>query len=95
MRVGRINERAVQDLVRAAEVDAALRAGAQRVLADARKGAPVRTGRLRRSLTVQKVGGEYRVGWDPSVAPYGLFVEMGTNDTRAQPHLRPAARRAR
>jgi HK97 gp10 family phage protein len=95
MRVGRINEQAIRDLARAQEVDASLRAGANRVLAEARREAPVRTGRLRRSLTVVKVGNEYRVGWNPAIAPYGPLVEGGTNDTRAQPHLVPAARKAR
>lgn len=74
-----------------------VRALANKVRNDARELAPRQTGALRRSIRVwnyydpatQMV--EYRVGWDRSIAFYGWMVEAGTERTRAQPHLRPAA----
>ena len=75
-----------------------LRAVANAVRKDARRLAPRKTGDLRRSITVvnhydpETKTVEYRIGWNPSIAFYGWMVEAGTEDTPAQPHLRPAAR---
>lgn len=81
------------------EIKRQVRAVAVAVRDDARQLAPVQTGALRRSLTVVNVYDRetktviYRVGWRTDVAFYGGLVELGTEDTPAQPHLRPAAMR--
>ena len=54
------------------------------------------TGNLIRNIAVENFYDretgmvEYRVGWRKR-AWYGSLVELGTEDTPAQPHLRPAA----
>ena len=56
----------------------------------AKKACPVRTGRLRNSIThvrVQKEKAVY-IGTD---VEYGKYVELGTRKQRAKPYLRPAA----
>lgn len=50
---------------------------------DARRSAPVKTGRLRGSIRVE----ENKVYAD---AEYAAFVELGTGRSSAQPYLRPA-----
>lgn len=100
MRIGPINARAVADLAKAPAVKRQEETVADRVLAEARRLAPVLTGTLRRSLTVVEVRNargqtEYRVGWDLSIAEYGPAVEFGTEDTAPQPHLRPAANKVK
>ena len=58
---------------------------------DARRRAPVRTGRLRASiipLPARGRGGRARAGLHAQ-APYALWVEIGTRRMRAQPYLRP------
>jgi HK97 gp10 family phage protein len=98
MRMGKIN----RDVLLAAvsqdrNAKKQMRAVAAKVRDDARRLAPVNTGNLRRSIKVfnhydpETKTVVYRVGWDRSVAFYGWMVEAGTEDTRAQPHLRPAA----
>lgn len=73
------------------EVKKQVRAVAVAVRNDARPGAPVRTGNLRRGLVVVNVFDlqtrmvKYRVGWRMDIAWYGGIVET------KQPHLRPAA----
>ena len=49
--------------------------------------APVFTGTLRRSYSVQPIANGYIVGTNVEYAP---FVEFGTRYTTAQPHLAPA-----
>ena len=72
--------------------DAWLGASADLAAADACDRAPVRTGRLRRSivaLPLRRPDGRARSGvW--ARAPYALWVEIGTRRMRAQPYLRPA-----
>ena len=82
-------------LAQRVEVQQQCRRVAHRIRDEAERLAPRRTGRLRRSLAVESVPGrvEYRVGWRRRVAFWGGLVERGTDDTRAQPHLVPAARR--
>ena len=61
---------------------------ARRVAAGARRRAPVRTGKLRSSISTTRVAfghHEVRVG-----ARYGAYVEYGTRHQPAQPFLRPA-----
>jgi HK97 gp10 family phage protein len=95
MRTGPVNHRAVADLAKAPAVRRREETVADRILIEARRLAPFLTGTLRRSLTVVEVRNfrgqtEHRIGWDLSVAEYGPAVEFGTEDTPAQPHLRPA-----
>jgi HK97 gp10 family phage protein len=101
MRIDRINTRAVAALAEVPAVTKQEETVADRILAEARRLAPFRTGTLRRSLTVIKARNpvtgqtEYRIGWDLSIAEYGPLVEVGTEDTPPQPHLRPAANKLR
>lgn len=95
MRIDRINNKAVADLADAPSVVRQEGTVADQILAGARRLAPVLTGALLRSLTIEKVPGvgeiEFRIGWDRTIASYGPLVEFGTEDTPAQPHLRPGA----
>jgi HK97 gp10 family phage protein len=83
-------------LTRTPEVKRQVRAVANAIRNEARSRAPRNTGALRRSIRVDNVLDEqgrvvFRVGWDKRIAYYGPLVEGGTNDTRARPHLKPAA----
>lgn len=72
----------------------ALFVGGQVVRSDAVRRAPIKTGNLRASITVERVDesvarAEVTVG--PSKqAPYGVHVEYGTRFMAAQPYMRPA-----
>jgi HK97 gp10 family phage protein len=59
--------------------------------------APFQTGNLRRSYHFQLFRKEMagRVGSDPGIAPYAVYVEFGTSKQKAQPHLGPAGERER
>jgi len=60
---------------------------------EAKRICPVDTGRLRASITTEKVDRlAYAVGTNVEYAPY---VEFGTYKMRAQPYLRPAMELAR
>lgn len=61
---------------------------AEDILDEAQRAVPVDTGDLRRSGTVRENGDEYEVAF---TAPYAAYVELGTQDTPAQPYLLPAA----
>lgn len=66
---------------------------AQAIRNDALLAAPVDTGRLRQSITVQEIAEDhYRVGTNVDYAPH---VEFGTRNTAPQPFLRPALEKAR
>jgi HK97 gp10 family phage protein len=100
MRMGRIRKQAVAALNRIPGVQSQVRKASREILKEARRLAPVDTGTLRRSLMVEEVRGDngeigFRVGWDRTIAPYGPLVELGTEDTAAQPHLRPAANKVK
>ena len=63
---------------------------AREIEAEAKRNAPVRTGRLRASIrTVKRGDAHYTVGTNVHYAPY---VEFGTRKMAAKPYLRPAAR---
>lgn len=69
-----------------------LRIAVDATTAAARNLAPVRTGRLQRSIAarpVERLGGGLKAGVRAS-APYALWVEIGTRHTRPRPYLRPA-----
>lgn len=97
MRVGRIRKEVLAAVTQAPAVKKQVRVVGARVRDEARRLAPVRTGALRRSITVANVYNretgqvEFHVGWNKSIAWYGGVVEMGSEDTAPQPHLRPAA----
>lgn len=74
------------------DVDKAVRTLAEQIFADSQATVPVDTGELKRSGFVDGQDSYYRVGYTAAHAPY---VEYGTDDTRAQPFLEPAALRAR
>lgn len=55
--------------------------------------APKLTGALAASIQAEEQGdGSWRVSWDKAHF-YGIFQELGTEHNRAQPFLRPAAKR--
>lgn len=92
--LGQIPPHLLKALEQRVEVDRQCRHVAHRIRDEAARRAPRRTGRTARSLAVESVPGrvEYRVGWRRNIAFWGGLVERGTDDTRAQPHLVPAAR---
>lgn len=75
--------------VQSRKVQAALRAGGLIIMNDAKARAPVLTGNLRRSITVEDGPGprEVNIGTDVEYAP---FQEFGTSRMGARPYLRPA-----
>jgi len=81
-----------------------IHAAAEAIERDAKDRAPVGSppedphpGRLRDSITAEKIDGEWwvlapaRAGAEEQGAPYGHMVEFGTVDTAPQPFLIPAA----
>jgi HK97 gp10 family phage protein len=58
------------------------------MVAEAKRLAPVRTGRLRDSITARQLG---PLSWEVSAeAPYAVFVEYGSRGRPARPFFRPA-----
>ncbi len=90
LRLTRWQPQPTLDLVRR-RADVWLLASAALAAQDARRRAPVRTGRLRRSIVplgLLRDGRRSRSGvW--ARAPYALWVEIGTRRMSAQPYLRP------
>lgn len=97
MKVGRFRPEVLAAVSQSPSVKKQVRAVAGEIRKEARRRAPKETGALRRGIQVEnsydpKTGlVEYRVGWNKYTAWYGLLVELGTEDTPARPHLRPAA----
>lgn len=84
---------AIKNLVNPDKVDNIARTAALMVESEAKKLCPVDTGRLRASITTEKIGkAAYAVGTNVEYAPY---VEFGTRKMRAQPYLRPALERVK
>ena len=75
-------------------VRAALSKTAADIVASAKKASPVDTGNLRASISASPVesgeDGSFYVEVGPTAA-YGVFVELGTSRSPAQPFLFPAA----
>lgn len=97
MRIGQFRPEVLAAVSQAPSVKKQVRAVANEIRKEARRLAPKETGALRRGIQVENVYDsdtglvEYHVGWSKRTAWYGLLVEMGTEDTPARPHLRPAA----
>jgi len=66
----------------------AVERAAQETQRNARRFAPVLTGRLREGIVVEASGLTATV---ISTVRYADYVEYGTSDTRPQPYMRPAA----
>ena len=75
-------------------VRAALSKTSADIVADAKKASPVDTGNLRASISASPVesgeDGSFYAEIGPTAA-YGVFVELGTSRSPAQPFLYPAA----
>jgi HK97 gp10 family phage protein len=93
MEIGQFDQTVIEDLGQHPQVMKKVRAVAEAIRDEARRLAPVGTGELRRSIVIEDEpnSGELRVGWYKIAGAHGPFVEFGTEDTPAQPHLRPAA----
>lgn len=75
--------------------DKGLKAGARVIVKEAKRLAPRKTGRLRRSITAVKGLSKtdervVRIGLKPPGRRYGHLVEFGTRRAPAHPYLRPA-----
>jgi HK97 gp10 family phage protein len=96
MRVGRFRPEVLAAVSQAPSVKRQVRAVAAEIRKEARRRAPKDSGNLAKNIAVENVYDratglvEYRVGWTKQ-GFYGSLVELGTEDTPARPHLRPAA----
>ena len=97
MRFGQFRPEVLAAVTQAPAVKKQVRAVANEIRKGARRRAKRRTGAMARGIRVenvydQKTGMvEYHVGWDRRTGWWGPLNELGTEDTPAQPHLRPAA----
>lgn len=97
MRFGDFRPEVLAAVTQAPAVKKQVRAVANEIRKEARRRAPKKTRALARGIQVENVYDretglvEFHVGWNKGSAWYGLLVELGTEDTPAQPHLRPAA----
>ena len=97
MRVGPLRPEVLAAVTQAPSVKKQVRAVAAEVRKLARQKAVKETGAMRRGIQIENVFDretgmvEYHVGWNRYTAWYGALVELGTEDTPARPHLRPAA----
>lgn len=96
MKSGRIRPGVLAAISQAPSVKKQVRAVAVAIKKEARRRAPKESKNLSRNIDIENVYDqktrmvEYHVGWSKR-AWYGAMVELGTEDTAAQPHLRPAA----
>lgn len=79
------------------DVEATLEVNALEIEAEAKRLAPVDTGKLRQSIKASKEGKlTYRIAANTTgLAPYAPFVEYGTRFQRSQPFLFPSFFRGR
>jgi HK97 gp10 family phage protein len=97
MHVGPLRQEVIAAFTQAPSVKKQVRAVANEVRKLARQKATKETGTMARGIRVENVYDpatgmvEFHVGWDKRRAFYGPLVELGTEDTPARPHLRPAA----
>jgi HK97 gp10 family phage protein len=96
MRSGPLRPEVLAAISQAPSVKKQVREVANAIRKEARRRAPKDSRNLSRGIAVENVYDqktrmvEYHVGWSKR-AWYGAMVELGTEDTPAQPHLRPAA----
>jgi len=96
MRIGQFRPEVLAAISQAPSVKKQVRQVANEIRKEARRRATKQTGALRRGIQTENVYDsktglvEYHVGWSKKTAWYGLLVELGTEDTPARPHLRPA-----
>lgn len=97
MRIGQFRPEVLAAVSQAPSVKKQVRTVANEIRKRARQKAVKHTGAMAKGIRVVNVYDsdtglvEYRVGWDKRTAWYGPLVELGTEDTPARPHLRPAA----
>lgn len=97
MRIGQFRPEVLAAVSQAPSVKKQVRAVANEIKKRARQKAVKHTGAMAKGLQVENVYDsktglvEYHVGWNKRTAWYGPLVELGTEDTPARPHLRPAA----
>lgn len=97
MRIGRFRPEVLAAVSQSPSVKKQVRAVAAEIRKRARQKAVKQTGAMAKGLQVENVYDpktglvEYHVGWNKYTAWYGPLVELGTEDTPARPHLRPAA----
>lgn len=97
MRIGQFRPEVLAAVSQAPSVKKQVRTVANEIRKRARQKAVKHTGAMAKGIRVVNVYDsetglvEYHVGWDKRSAWYGPLVELGTEDTPARPHLRPAA----
>jgi HK97 gp10 family phage protein len=69
------------------QINAGLDEAGNEIVIYAQQIVPVRTGRLRSSITYTVADGQLII---MATAPYALYVEFGTRKMRAEPYIRPA-----
>jgi HK97 gp10 family phage protein len=97
MRIGQFRPEVLAAVSQAPSVKKQVREVATEVRKIARQKAVKQTGAMAKGIQVENMYDsstglvEYHVGWSKKTAWYGPLVELGTEDTPARPHLRPAA----
>lgn len=86
-----VDHAAIAALAQSHGVQQELDRRAQRTQQIAQQLCPVRTGRLRDSIEIERDGDGRRIG---SKLNYAIYVEVGTRHEPAQPYLRPALQAA-
>lgn len=96
MRIGQFRPEVLAAVSQSPSVKKQGRTVANEIRKGARRRAPKDSRNLEKNIAVENVYDsatglvEWHVGWKKA-AWYGSLVELGTEDTPAQPHLRPAA----
>lgn len=97
MDVGQFRPEVLAAVSQAPSVKRQVRVVSREIVKIARRRAAKQSGKMARGIRVENVYDretgmvEDHVGWDKRKAFWGPLVELGTEDTPAQPHLRPAA----
>lgn len=97
MRIGQFRPEVLAAVSQAPSVKKQVRTVANEIKKIAKRKAVKHTGAMAKGIQVENVYDpatglvEYHVGWSKKTAWYGPLVELGTEDTPARPHLRPAA----
>ena len=97
MRIGQFRSEVLAAVSQAPSVKKQVRVVSRAIVKGARRRATRKTGAMAKGIRVENVYDretgmvEDHVGWDKRTAWWGPLNELGTEDTPAQPHLRPAA----